>query len=140
MQIKRNCKVCGKKFIAIKKTQLYDNRRCFKRAYYLRTKARLQQRALLFPTKTCGFCNVVQYLKFDPIKVPYLFDSLECLNCGVSNNMIWKYQDRENSREIIQSIITSTKTYHPAPRIEPESKNVSYYPLIQTGGSALTIV
>lgn len=111
MRIKRKCKICGKDFVAIKVTQFFCSRKCFKKDYYLRTKSRLseQEHNPSYPTKKCCFCSEVSKLTFDPIKFPKLFDDWGCPFCGTTNKLVWENFDNPNSRQIISQIIVSFK-------------------------------
>lgn len=111
MRIERKCKVCGTPFTAIKTTQYFCKRKCFKRDYYVRNKRVIQLEKTLptFPKKRCSFCSVVNSLPFDPVKHPLRFNEWECGNCGVSNKLLWEYQDNYNSYQIISNIL---KTVH----------------------------
>ena len=70
MEIKRQCKVCGVDFIAIKSTQFFHSRKCFKKDFYSRLKAKKadKEQNPVYPSKECGFCSKISRLDFDPIK------------------------------------------------------------------------
>lgn len=121
MKINRTCKICGKSFSAIKVTQFFCCRKCFKRDYYLRTKASIQeqQQHPNYPIKRCSYCEIQSRLNFDPVKNPDKFDAWQCPHCGTTNGLIWKYQDTPNSHQIIGNILISFKTIltrEPAPQ------------------------
>ena len=109
MQIKRKCKICGQDFTAIKTTQFFCCRRCFKKDFYQRTKNRIQdgRQNPVFPSKECGFCLKVSKLEFDPIKHPDLYDNWKCPHCMATNKIIWENQDNPNSYQIISQIVVS---------------------------------
>lgn len=111
MHIPRQCKVCGKQFIAIKRTQFFCCRKCFKRQYYADTQARLQalESKNNYPIKRCCFCNVKSRLNFDPIENPEKFDAWACPHCEVPNPLIWEFQNKFNSHQIIQNILLSVQ-------------------------------
>lgn len=113
MRIARNCEVCKKQFIAIKETQLYCERKCFKRSYYLRNKAKLDAEKAMpnFPKKTCAYCSVVQTIPYDPIEQPQRFNEWECINCGVTNKLIWKHQNNPQSYQVITNILQSLRVH-----------------------------
>ena len=138
MRIKRLCKTCGKPFWAKKSTQFFESRICFKKNYYERTQNKLKDdgRNPHYPIKKCGFCGESAKLSFDPLKNPELFNTWECPHCKVTNILIWKYQNKLNSHQIISSILIETtsqiiqnttpqyQTYH-LPVMRPEQGNDS---------------
>ena len=109
MKLQRNCKVCNKSFTAIKETQRFCRRRCFKRDYYLRIRKRILEELAnpVFPEKKCAFCLQVSVLDFDPIKFPKLFNNFSCPNCNVPNTVVWTFSHRSNSYQIISEIMSS---------------------------------
>lgn len=114
MRLQRNCKVCDKKFTAIKTTQYFCSRRCFKRDYYLRNKAKMAAETAnpKFPIRTCAYCKLPTELDFDPIRLPERFDIWQCLHCGLSNDVLWRYIDNPASYQIIKEIlVTYTITF-----------------------------
>jgi hypothetical protein len=123
MQIKRQCKVCGKEFLAIKTTQFFCCRKCFKRSYYLTTKEKIikQEQNPSYPIKRCSFCEATSQLNFDPLENPDLFDNWQCPKCGTTNKLIWKYNDNRNSHQIISSILVTfqiSATYNKIPQYQ----------------------
>lgn len=109
MRIKRTCKICGDTFSAIKVTQFFCRRKCFKRDYYLRTKAKeveMEQKPS-YPVKKCGFCQISSRLSFDPLDNPEMFNAWGCPMCGATNKLIWEHQNRSNSYQIISQILVS---------------------------------
>lgn len=138
MRIRRLCKVCGEPFWAIKSTQFFGSRKCFKKSYYERTQNKLQdeERNPHYPIKKCVFCGESAMLSFDPLKNPELFNTWECPHCKVTNILIWKYQNKPNSHQTISGILTeitsqivqnTTPQYHPyyLPVMRPEQGNDS---------------
>lgn len=109
MKVKRTCLVCNKPFIAIKETQKFDSRKCFKKDYYQRNKEKSNQEGLhpKHPVKTCLFCKGVSEIKFDPILSPKLFNSWKCPYCQVTNMMVWENQDNPKSFQVISNLISS---------------------------------
>jgi|ERR1035437_4927062 hypothetical protein len=109
MRIPRTCKVCGEKFIAIKVTQFYCRRKCFKRAYYIKTKDFQQdeENHHHYPTKKCEFCHESSELNFDPLTSPEKFNAWFCPHCGTTNRLVWEYQHNTNSYEIISNILVT---------------------------------
>ena len=83
MQLKRKCKICGKKFTAIKNTQFFCQRKCFKKDYYRRTKLKLAEIESRTPTFNCLVCGTITKLTFDPIKDEVSFGSFICPSCGI---------------------------------------------------------
>ena len=109
MMIDRICKICGKRFFAIKTTQFFCCRRCFKKDFYMRTKIKLQEQhqTPTYPKKYCDFCETMSELNFDPIALPRLFNTWRCPKCGVSNDLIWKNFEKPHSHQIISQILVS---------------------------------
>ena len=144
MRVNKKCPICGKGFVAIKTTQLYDKRSCFKRAYYVKTKSILEDAILHphFPNKKCSFCLAMGSLNFDPIKFPHLFNSWECGKCGVSNQLVWKYQEKDSSHQIIENIVVSMKIHRldPIPQIDLPFTNAAFYPLDHRAESTMVII
>ena len=93
MRIKRNCKVCGTEFIAIKSTQLFESRKCFKKDYYLRKKAELavENASPKYPSYYCNICNFKIDLTFDPVKNSDLFENHKCPNCNFTRKHAWQH-------------------------------------------------
>ena len=107
MKLKRRCKVCGSKFTAIKVTQYFCRRQCFKRDYYIRTKNKEleQKQNPSYPKKICSFCNQESTLYFDPVENPEKFNDWECPHCHVPTNLIWKYQNFRDSEQKIYAVL-----------------------------------
>lgn len=115
MLINRNCKSCGKPFIAIKETQLFCCRKCFKKDYYKRNREQHQYDLMnpVFPTQICALCGMTSELGFDPIKDQYRYDKWECPHCHVPNEIIWRYADTPNSYQSIMNILVSIQNGTP---------------------------
>ncbi len=92
MYVKRNCNTCGREFFAIKDTQHWCQRRCFKRAYYVRIKARNLELARRRPSYRCPLCQNLSEISFDPIKNEDAFDNLVCPYCGMPHRVILSHQ------------------------------------------------
>jgi len=86
--IRKNCKTCGVEFDAIKDGQYFCTRKCFKRDYYKRNKARLAILAKARPVYRCGACKHAAEVPFDPIKYPKKFTKYKCPNCDKSRQDI----------------------------------------------------
>lgn len=116
MRIKRTCKICGDPFMAIKVTQFFCRRKCFKKDYYLRTKNSLQDREQnpVYPSKECGFCLKMSNLGFDPLELPKRFDTWGCPYCGATNSLVWEHQGNPNSYQIISQILVSIQMFSSA--------------------------
>jgi len=131
MRIDRSCKICGSVFEAIKTTQFFCSRKCFKRDYYIRTKAITVKKKQnpSFPQKKCGFCLEISQLDFDPMTHPSLYTGWCCPFCGTHNKIVLQYQGKPGSRQsiidiylqsesnfpnntLVQTHITEYKTYH----------------------------
>lgn len=125
MEIERICKECGKKFIAIKTNQFFCCRRCFKKDFYTKTKIKNQLSCEnpKYPLKKCQFCGESFYLDFDPKKHPDKFNNCTCPKCGVSNKVIWRYQNDCNSRISIMNFLVSNKDIY----IEKQSIEYKVY-------------
>lgn len=91
MKIERNCKVCTKKFTAIKSTQWFCQRKCFKRDYYLRKKEEMAEevRRPKYPSMNCSVCNMRSELDFDPVRYPKRFEEHKCPHCEFSRPNHW---------------------------------------------------
>lgn len=138
MKLERICPTCKESFVAIKSTQLYDRRSCFKKALYIKNRDILREEQALpvFPRKTCAFCQTVQMIPYDPIKQPERFNSWECSNCGVTNSIIWKYQESPHSYQIISDLL-STMEVHSYLLTRPTEFTVrATFLTIVTGGSS----
>lgn len=109
MRISRSCKICGNHFSAIKVTQFFCSRKCFKKDYYIRTKGKLQdeEEHPTHPLKNCNLCHEQSRLSFDPVSHPKEFDAWGCPKCGATNELIWQYQDSPNSYQEIRSVLVS---------------------------------
>lgn len=81
MRLKRQCQICGKDFIAIKHTQHFCQRKCFKKDYYQRTKLKLAELESRTPQFKCPICSVSTKLDFDPIKNEVSFGLFVCPFC-----------------------------------------------------------
>lgn len=109
MRINRTCKVCGKPFVAIKSTQFFCKRKCFKRDYYLRLKSNEQDEKENpnYPIKKCAFCEKTARLNFDPMENVKKFNAWACPHCHATNELIWEHQNKPNSHQIISNILIS---------------------------------
>ena len=107
MRLQRMCKICGKAFSAIKVTQFFCCRKCFKRDYYLRTKTNAQEEKQRphYPTKKCAYCEERSTLDFDPMKNVKMFDAWACPHCGTTNKLLWEHQNNPNSYQIITQML-----------------------------------
>jgi len=119
MRIKRACKICGDHFAAIKITQFFCSRKCFKRDYYLRTKekAQVERKQQKYPTKSCVLCGVVSQLTFDPIESPQDFKTWGCPHCGATNELIWRHQHLLYSRQIIMNMLVTFQSHNETPNV-----------------------
>lgn len=115
MQIERDCEVCGKKFIAIKTTNRYCKRSCFKRAFYIRKREELKNDTAhpKFPSYSCALCDTKIELTFDPVKFHLLFDNFKCPNCNVRRCDLWKHNVLfifTHSRAVVREEFRQIKT------------------------------
>lgn len=127
MRINRICKICGDSFSAIKVTQFFCCRKCFKRDYYLRTKAHLQEEKHNpnFPIKKCAFCQESSRLNFDPMKNHKMYDAWGCPECGATNKLIWEYQTKPNSFQLLSQILVTFR----ATILQPQAQIYQPYKL-----------
>lgn len=109
MKVQRVCKICGRTFFAIKTTQFFCSRKCFKKDYYIKVKINKQKQSRIFPEKKCPYCEETSKLTFDPVSKPELFQEWACPKCGVPNRLIWKYNGVQSSKAAIKSIIEDNK-------------------------------
>jgi DNA-directed RNA polymerase subunit RPC12/RpoP len=84
--IRKICKTCGVEFDAIKEGQYFCKRKCFKRDYYKRNKARLALLAKARPIYRCGNCGHAAEVPFDPIKYPKRFTKFKCPECSMARS------------------------------------------------------
>lgn len=112
MHIRRKCKTCGVDFIAIKVTQFFHSRKCFKKEYYLRTReiSRQEEQSKKYPTKTCLFCELSSQLNFDPVRSPEKFDAWGCPHCGATNQLVWEHRNHPQSFQVISEILVSIQS------------------------------
>jgi len=135
MRIPRTCKVCGKKFIAIKTTQFFCCRRCFKKDFYQRNKDKNQENSENphYPTKTCLFCEEKSQLDFDPVRNPERFNAWGCPHCGATNKLVWEHQNNSNSYQIISNILISIQS-NPITFEQPQPQYQPFYlPIMRPG-------
>lgn len=122
MRIPRKCKTCGVPFIAIKTTQFFHSRSCFKKDFYQRNKDKSQEGSQnpQYPFKTCLFCEEKSQLDFDPLKSPEAFNAWGCPHCGATNKLIWDHQHDYNSYQVISNILVSMdfSTVNSAPQFQ----------------------
>lgn len=118
MRIQRVCKICGKTFFAIKTTQFFCSRKCFKKDYYIKTKIKKQKQGRTYPKKRCPYCQKESTLTFDPIKFPKLFKDWACPSCGITNKIMWKYGEMSNSKERIKQVLADNKILPPEPQYQ----------------------
>jgi hypothetical protein len=89
MKIGRACKTCEVFFQAIKETQFFCSRKCFRKDYYARKRIE-NKRERPFPDYGCENCGRRSPLSFDPLKSPLLFEAYECPFCGETRQERWK--------------------------------------------------
>lgn len=96
MKIPRVCKTCKREFLAQKNKQHYCSKKCFKKEYYKRKRADLNNRYPVFQCKNCG---VGTELSFDPLKDNVAWTSFKCPHCN------------PEKRILLGVIITSTRIF-----------------------------
>lgn len=89
MRIKKNCKTCGKQFTAIKTTQFFCSRKCFRKDYNKKKREEEQNRPKKYPGYNCANCKKISLMNFDPISNSKMFDEFECPYCGYSPKFGW---------------------------------------------------
>lgn len=92
MKINRKCKICGTSFVAIKHTQYFCKRKCFKKDYYQRTKVKAAALKNKRPDYNCPHCGMATPLAFDPVKFPKLFNELICPFCGIPRQVLYDHR------------------------------------------------
>ena len=96
MKLKRKCKMCEKEFTAIKHTQFFCCRKCFKRDYYIRTKEKLEKERSKYPQFKCPLCEEKSSLMFDPIREEVAFDNHICPFCGIPREVTIEQENNTN--------------------------------------------
>ncbi len=115
MRIPRKCKVCETPFVAIKSTQYYCKRACFKHDFYKRTKEKEDALKNKRPDYNCPVCTNAIPVTFDPVKYPERFDKMACPFCGIPREAIFANAWRTDfvvgnpttAQYVIQSAIVS---------------------------------
>ena len=116
MKIKRNCEVCGVEFMAIKATQRYEKRACFKKAYQLRKKAEkaIETARPKVYDYSCAICNRRSEMSFSPVIEQKRFAEYVCPFCGVPRKVIWTHRydatlsfGTRTAQYVVQSAIAS---------------------------------
>lgn len=92
MYLERNCKICGEPFVAIKQTQLFCQRRCFKKDYYRRTKGRILELRNRRASYHCPHCFGMSSLLFDPSINEDAFRGYVCPWCGIPRQVLYDHQ------------------------------------------------
>lgn len=88
MRIQKTCKTCSKEFTAIKEGQFFCSRKCFKKDYYKRNKARQEKLSKTRPTWTCSICNNQCEMPYDPTKHYSKYNEFACPFCGIQRKAI----------------------------------------------------
>lgn len=94
MRIARKCKVCDVAFQAIKNTQLFCSRRCFKIDYSRRKKTEkaVENARVKVYDYACGICNRRSEMPFNPVKEQQRFAAYICPFCGIPRQTIWTHR------------------------------------------------
>lgn len=145
MRMQRRCKICGKEFTAIKTTQFFCCRRCFKKAFYQKTKEHIQEeraRGPIYPMKECSFCLKTSKLNFDPVENPKLFDDWECPHCRVTNKLIWENHDNSDSYQVIKEILVSTQSISIVQRTQTKVYMTYHIPItpLEKGNQSIIVM
>lgn len=96
MEIKKACKTCGKEFTAIKSTQYFCSRKCFRKDYHHRKREEAQKMPPKFPAYSCPNCDRRSLLDFDPAKNMARFDAHKCPYCEYTPRSVW------TTRKVVQ--------------------------------------
>lgn len=87
MLIKKNCKVCGIEFDAIKTNQYFCSRKHFKIDYNVRKREERKLDRETNPARwgfyICSHCGLKSPLPYSPKRYKKLFESYECPGCHV---------------------------------------------------------
>jgi len=100
MEIRKQCKTCGKEFTAIKTTQLFCCRKCFRKDYNDRKREEFLNRQMKHPAYSCQECGRRCLLDFDPSKNTKMFDKFECPYCGYSPRKGWESRNSAKGRSV----------------------------------------
>lgn len=94
MRIDRECKKCSKPFTAIKATQFFCSRKCFKQDYALRKRAEkvLDNARVKQYDYSCGICQRRTEMGFNPLKEQHKFAQFICPFCGIPRSIIWQHR------------------------------------------------
>jgi hypothetical protein len=114
MRIPRGCKTCEVQFEAIKETQFFCSRKCFRKDYYARKKLEAKVERP-FPNYNCGNCGRISPLDFDPLKSPLLFEAYMCPFCDDTREERWKERNLpyyKRKREAIVQVGVYTSVGH----------------------------
>jgi len=94
MEIQKFCKTCEKEFTAIKTTQYFCSRKCFRKDYHHRKREEELNRPFKFPAFHCQECGRRSLLEFDPAKDMELFDAYRCPYCDYSVRYGWEHRHK----------------------------------------------
>lgn len=94
MKIPSKCKVCEKAFVAIKHTQLFCSRKCFKKDYAARKRAEalVENARVKQHFYACGVCERRSELGFNPLKSQQQFADYICPFCGIPRQIVWTHR------------------------------------------------
>ena len=118
MKIQKSCKTCGKEFTAIKTTQYFCSRKCFRKDYHHRKREEEANRPIKFPAYTCQDCGRRSILDFDPLDSIEKLDTYNCPYCDFCPRQGWDNRNTQvriemrtfgaySSTSLIQSMIIS---------------------------------
>lgn len=97
MRIAKACKTCGEDYTAIKATQLFCSRKCFRKDYNMRP-VKDNEPNLKYPAYACPHCNRRSLLNFNPAKHMARFDAYECPYCGGTPRQTWNARHSYETR------------------------------------------
>ena len=80
--VELKCQTCQIPFMPVSEKNVFCSRKCFKKAFYHRQKAK-ELEACKFPIFTCPSCGEKIELDFDPVKENYKWLRFTCPKCSV---------------------------------------------------------
>lgn len=126
MQIATKCKVCEKPFTAIKHTQLFCCRKCFKKDYAIRKRNEMvvENARTKHYIYACALCNHRSEIPFNPMKDQRAAATYICPFCGIPRQTIWEHRYDATfmfGTGTMQYVIQSAIVSHPQPSSPPNT-------------------